>query len=664
MPARLGAAAPGAGGRPMSRPARTAADWKELAGRASGLMERGRLEEAERVLAGAMAEETAPAGVWSLAGLVALQRGESEAAVARLERAAERKPQSADNHYNLGVALLQAGRRDEARERFREALHRRPEHVPAATNLAEMLTRDGDWTDAIRVCRETLSRADGAGRLWLALAEALRRAGELDRADEALAEADRRLPGDPDVQNRLGILRKTQGRLDEAVACYRRALEGAPGRPGIQNNLGLALLAADAHRDALAVFDEALRLRPGWPEALVNRAAVLSRLGRPAEAEDTARQAVEAAPDNPAALAALAALLSGGREPERLQEAERLARSALALDDTRAGAHDTLGIVLMKSGHREAAIEAGRAAVSMAPDMPAHAEHLADHLARLERLDEASRVLETALGHCPGNTVLERQLGIVRLRQGLAPEALELLEHRLSRQPQDQRAIAHKAVALERLGRVPAARRLLGIDRFIRRVRLRDVEPFPDVPAFNRALVEDIREHPTLQWEPVGLAARGGALTGELLDAPTEAIRVFERNLRRAIDDWIAELDPEPGHAFLGGIPRAYHLNTWATLVPEQGEISAHIHEESWLSGAYYPHLPDAMGDDNPAGWIEFGRPSAELPVVPEDSLRLVRPEEGLLLLFPSYLFHRTLPFRGAGERVSVSFDVEPVDDE
>lgn len=646
----------------MNPPVRTAADWQELAGRARGLMERGQQDEAEQLLAAAIGNEDAPGGIWLLAGLVALRRGETAAAVTRLEQAAVRNPQSADNHYNLGVALLEAGRRDDAQQRFREALHRRPEHVPAATNLAEMLTRDGDWTEAIQLCRETLSRAGGAGRLWLALAEALRRAGELDRADEALAEAVRHLPGNPDVHNRLGILRKTQGRLHEAVACYRQALEAAPGRPGIHNNLGLALLADDAHRDALAAFDEALRLRPGWTEALVNRAAALARLGRPADAEATARRAVEAAPDNPAALAAMAALLSGGREPERLQEAERLARRALARDHTLAGAHDTLGIVLMKSGHREAAIEAGRAAVSMAPETPAHAEHLADHLARLERLEEASTVLETALGHCPGNTVLQRQLGIVRLCQGKTPEALELFDHRLRQDPQDQRAIAHKAVALERLGRVPAARRLLGLDRFVRRVRLHDVAPFPDLASFNQALVQDIHDHPTLQWEPVGLAARGGALTGELLDAPTEAIRVFERNLRRAIDDWIAELDAEPAHPFLGGIPRAYRLNTWATLVPEQGEISAHIHEESWLSGAYYPRLPDAMGDDGPAGWIEFGRPSAELPAVPDDALRLLRPEEGLLLLFPSYLFHRTLPFHGEGERVSLSFDVEPVE--
>ncbi len=28
------------------------------------------------------------------------------------------------------------------------------------------------------------------------------------------------------------------------------------------------------------------------------------------------------------------------------------------------------------------------------------------------------------------------------------------------------------------------------------------------------------------------------------------------------------------------------------------------------------------------------------------------------MLLFPSYMLHRTLPFAGAGERISIAFDV------
>jgi hypothetical protein len=37
-----------------------------------------------------------------------------------------------------------------------------------------------------------------------------------------------------------------------------------------------------------------------------------------------------------------------------------------------------------------------------------------------------------------------------------------------------------------------------------------------------------------------------------------------------------------------------------------------------------------------------------------------VRPVEGLLVLFPSYLYHRTIPFEGDAPRISVAFDFVP----
>jgi hypothetical protein len=76
--------------------------------------------------------------------------------------------------------------------------------------------------------------------------------------------------------------------------------------------------------------------------------------------------------------------------------------------------------------------------------------------------------------------------------------------------------------------------------------------------------------------------------------------------------------------------------------------------------GAYYVVLPPALGGggDDAAGWIEFGRPYRSLPQPEPGALRLLRPEAGTLLLFPSYLFHRTLPFAGDGERISISFDL------
>ena len=41
-----------------------------------------------------------------------------------------------------------------------------------------------------------------------------------------------------------------------------------------------------------------------------------------------------------------------------------------------------------------------------------------------------------------------------------------------------------------------------------------------------------------------------------------------------------------------------------------------------------------------------------------EPEVRLFKPEEGLMILFPSYFYHRTIPFEAEDVRISISFDV------
>jgi len=45
-----------------------------------------------------------------------------------------------------------------------------------------------------------------------------------------------------------------------------------------------------------------------------------------------------------------------------------------------------------------------------------------------------------------------------------------------------------------------------------------------------------------------------------------------------------------------------------------------------------------------------------------EPELKLYQPKEGLMILFPSYLFHRTVPIETTEQRISIAFDVLAAD--
>ena len=267
----------------------------------------------------------------------------------------------------------------------------------------------------------------------------------------------------------------------------------------------------------------------------------------------------------------------------------------------------------------------------------------------------------------PASTLpsLVRQHGIALLQDGHADAAQAALAESLRMRPDDQRAIAHLGLALASAGALDAAVDFIGLQRHVRAIALPTPMGFADADSFHAALANDIRHHSRQRWEPAGLAARNAYLGGDLLADRTPAIVGFEQRLREAIDAFLAECREQraAGNAqdiFLAGIPDDYRMHVWATQAAQSGYIDTHIHEDSWLSGAYYVELPAAIRADDPthAGWIEFGRPYANLPPWPEGALRRVLPQVGTLLLFPSYLFHRTLRYAGSGERISISFDL------
>ena len=118
----------------------------------------------------------------------------------------------------------------------------------------------------------------------------------------------------------------------------------------------------------------------------------------------------------------------------------------------------------------------------------------------------------------------------------------------------------------------------------------------------------------------------------------------------------------DPAHPFAAQRPARWRLSAWAVVMEGQGYQAPHIHPQAWLSGVYYASVPPDMAasDTEQAGWIEFGEPLPDYRFTAKPELRLIRPEEGLMLLFPSYFFHRTLPFSAGGTRISIAFDVVP----
>ncbi len=66
--------------------------------------------------------------------------------------------------------------------------------------------------------------------------------------------------------------------------------------------------------------------------------------------------------------------------------------------------------------------------------------------------------------------------------------------------------------------------------------------------------------------------------------------------------------------------------------------------------------LPKFEGQE---GWLKFGEPPFDMGFS-DPVRRMVEPKVGRLVLFPSYMWHGTLPFTAPDTRTTIAFDVLP----
>ena len=104
----------------------------------------------------------------------------------------------------------------------------------------------------------------------------------------------------------------------------------------------------------------------------------------------------------------------------------------------------------------------------------------------------------------------------------------------------------------------------------------------------------------------------------------------------------------------------ASDIPTYAHHLRAAGYHNNHVHPRGWISSAFYVDLPDDIAAaSNHDGCLAFGEPGiATTP--PLSAQHVIRPAPGMLVLFPSYFWHGTVPFTSDQTRLTVAFDVLP----
>ncbi len=104
--------------------------------------------------------------------------------------------------------------------------------------------------------------------------------------------------------------------------------------------------------------------------------------------------------------------------------------------------------------------------------------------------------------------------------------------------------------------------------------------------------------------------------------------------------------------------PEQYNLKGWFVEINSNGYLKPHIHEKGWVSGSYYIKMPKKNNDNE--GAICFGYDNDDfLKKITNKEEKIINLEEGDIILFPSSLYHKTIPFKEDEKRICIAFDMD-----
>jgi len=283
---------------------------------------------------------------------------------------------------------------------------------------------------------------------------------------------------------------------------------------------------------------------------------------------------------------------------------------------------------------------------------------------RIEKLDAGRKSLSDALKANIHNKDAYKRLAMLDFAVGRTEAALEFANDLVGRGITHARVLGVLPLAYAKLGRIEQAREAIGLDRHMHKAVLPPPPGWDSIEAFNRDLAQELLAHPGIRYERYGVASANSWRIDEPCLARSKLMPLLQRLLQDAVGAHVSGLAAATDPWMRGRRPSGV-LHHWSVITDGDGFEEWHVHQNGWLSGAYYVDVPDFIVDgEGPGGCIGFGLPEGIVGDGPHEAFgtRLYRPRSGLMMLFPSHAFHRTYAHRGDQRRICVAFDIAPHD--
>ena len=565
----------------------------------------------------------------------------------------------------------------------------------AALHACHKTYQSGDLQTAEQQYQQLISAHPTATDAYHLGALIMMRSGELGNAFQRIETALSGQRNHHEYWNTKGNILSAMQKTPMAVAAYEESLNLMPNYVQAAQNLGKCLVDNDDPEKAVAVYEAAIKHNPGNEQLRIGHVIALRGAIRSDDAIE-ALDAWEAEANTPHKYDYVR-----GQVLIQLGDAEQaIETNKKVLHDPIVGApalQNLMQLYWMRGEWEEGEKELHKLLDAATTPMNMFVTAAQIYI-RIEQPEKASKILDratdkfgnspeieatrgrialeggdyekgymhakAALTVRPGDLVFMELYASTALVTGRYNDAMIAAHSALKIKPNNQFWIAIKYTAGRAMGQ--NYKFYADTDKYVRAYKLIPPDKYGSLENFNAELKTALEDLHNFEQRPLDQSLLAGTQTPtDLRFAKSPVIQDFFKALETPIRSYTDELGPSAGHPLHDRNTGSFRLaGAWSVKLGAGGHHVNHVHPKGWISSSYYVEVPSEVKEGpEKNGWIQFGKPPFEIKDAngnPLDAERFVKPEPGLVVLFPSYMWHGTIPIKGDEPRLTLPFDVVP----
>ena len=452
----------------------------------------------------------------------------------------------------------------------------------------------------------------------------------------------------------LALALDGQQKFSEAVSSYQNALKLQSNMPDLQFNLGIAFTQVNRLDEAANAYLQAIRLQPNFFEAHGNLGTILQRQGKLEEAIVSYQKGLKINPQDARGHFNLGTAL---RDKGDLPAAIKAYKTAIELFPNYTDAHNNLGETLRDFGDMAEAVKSYQAALALNASHANANYNMAEFLYLAKKYDEAIAYFERS-------QLDDWQARILYCLY--KAENFAAFKPKLDAVSQQTR---HTSPFIATLATHYAIN--FGVENnynfcknpfdFVCSTPIAELEQ-PN-SALLKQLLDDIN-HADIAERVQGMLTNGKQSAGNLFKRPEASFRELAELIKQQFLAYKTKFSSADCELILSFPSELEFTSSWYVKMRQGGHLSPHIHEIGWLSGAVYLAMPTPKAGSN-EGAFEYGTHGDNYPICnpqlrDQFATASVLPKVGDIVLFPSSLFHRTIPYLANADRICIAFDLKP----